>query len=260
MSAWLASHPRRATEAAVVRINRYAHAFGADRLYAAVNTPLDDLPVRCPATRSYLWLKRCLDWYVAVVALLAAAPLLALIALLIRRDSPGPALFRQTRAGLHGRPFTLLKFRTMRTGVDPYGDSPQSGRDPRLTRVGRWLRETSLDELPQFWNVLRGDLSLVGPRPLYVQQIAEWNSRQRGRLLVKPGLTGLAQVHGRANLTIEDKLEWDVRYVEQAGLRTDLRILAQTLAGLARRTGIYEVRYSRTRSRRSPPITSEPGS
>ncbi len=145
----------------------------------------------------------------------------------------------------------MYKFRTMRTDVDPYGDSPQTGEDPRITRFGRWLRETSLDELPQLINVARGEMSLVGPRPLYVQQMAEWDARQRGRLLVKPGLTGLAQVNGRGSLTVEDKLEFDVQYVETCGLFLDLKILWRTVFGVRSRTGIYEVRYSRDKDRRS---------
>jgi lipopolysaccharide/colanic/teichoic acid biosynthesis glycosyltransferase len=153
------------------------------------------------------------DRVLAAAALAIASPLFLYLAWRVRRDSPGAALFGQVRAGRGGQPFRMYKFRTMRTGVDPYGDSPQTGDDPRITRFGRWLRESSLDELPQLINVVRGEMSLVGPRPLYVQQIAEWDARQRGRLLVKPGLTGLAQIHGRGSLTIEDKLEYDVRYV-----------------------------------------------
>ena len=216
-----------------------------------MRTPPLDTPVRLNALASYLRLKARLDRYVGLVLLLLAAPLMLLLACCIRRDSPGPALFRQARAGLHGRPFTCYKFRTMRADVDPYGDSPQSGQDPRLTRLGRWLRETSLDELPQLINVVRGEMSLVGPRPLYVQQVAEWDERQRGRLLVRPGLTGLAQVHGRGSATLEDKLEWDVRYVESVSLRTDLMILWQTLRNVRAGGDIYEVRYSQARARRS---------
>jgi lipopolysaccharide/colanic/teichoic acid biosynthesis glycosyltransferase len=208
-------------------------------------------PPRCPAAPGFLILKRGVDAYLALLAIAATAPLMALIAWLIRRESPGPAFFRQSRAGRNGRPFTLLKFRTMRSDADPYGDSPQSGNDPRITRIGRLLRETSLDELPQLMNVLRGDMSLVGPRPLYLQQMAEWNLRQRARLLVKPGLTGLAQIHGRGSLTLEDKLEWDVRYVEQISLKTDLIIILETVAQVFRRGGIYEAQYSRTRARRT---------
>lgn len=211
---------------------------------AAVPVPLTVVP-------SYLWAKRLLDLYLAIVGCVVAMPLLAIVAAWVRRDSPGPALFRQQRAGLDGVPFTLLKFRTMRMDADPYGDSPQSGSDERITRAGRVLRELSLDELPQLWNVVRGEMSLVGPRPLYVQQISEWDERQRWRLLVKPGLTGLAQINGRGGLTIEEKLEWDVRYVETCGLKTDVMILLRTIAGVFRPTGIYEARYSRTRVRRS---------
>ena len=225
----------------------------ATRANAARLSPMlpesQNVPARCLAPPSYQWLKSRVDVYLAAAVLLAAAPLLLLLAWLIRRDG-SPALFRQTRAGLHGRPFTLLKFRTMRNDVDPFGDSPQSGRDPRLTRIGQWLRETSLDELPQLFNVCRGEMSLVGPRPLYLQQMAEWNARQRCRLLVKPGLTGLAQIRGRGSLTLEEKLEWDVRYVERVSLRTDLAILWQTVRGLWRRADIYEVRYSASRARR----------
>ena len=206
--------------------------------------------VDCGANPSYLWLKERIDWCAALLGLLILGPFLLILAALVRRDG-APAIFRQTRAGQHGRPFTLRKFRTMRPDADPFGDSPQHGDDPRLTPLGRWLREMSLDELPQVLNVLRGEMSLVGPRPLYVQQLAEWNARQRCRLLVKPGLTGLAQIHGRGSLTVEDKLEWDVQYVQSISLRTDLRILWQTVAGLGRRAGIYEVRYSHTRARRS---------
>ena len=205
--------------------------------------------VRCRALPSYLWLKSHIDGYVALVALTLLAPLLVAIAAVIRRDGH-PAIFRQIRAGRGGRPFTLLKFRTMRPDTHPYGDSPRDGDDPRLTPIGRRLRENSLDELPQIINVLRGEMSLVGPRPLYRQQMAEWNERQRGRLAVKPGLTGLAQVQGRGGLTIEEKLEWDVRYVEQVSLRTDLAIVWQTLARVGRTADIYEVRNSQARRRR----------
>ncbi|MCK4341807.1 MAG: sugar transferase [Phycisphaerae bacterium] len=207
-------------------------------------------PVQCHAPPSYLWFKSALDWYLALLALVAAAPLLLILAWLVRRDGH-PALFRQIRAGRNGRPFSLLKFRTMRVDADPFGDSPQSGDDPRITPVGRWLRETSLDELPQLINVVRGEMSLVGPRPLYLQQMAEWNARQRRRLLVKPGLTGFAQMRGRASLTLEKKLEWDVRYVESISLWTDLSIIWQTVRGILRRGDIYEVRYSQRHERRS---------
>jgi sugar transferase EpsL len=178
------------------------------------------------------------------VLLVALSPLLLAIALAIRLSSRGPALFVQQRAGKDGRPFGLYKFRTMRLDVDPFGPSPKFGADPRLTRVGRWLREYSLDELPQLANIVKGDMSLVGPRPLYVSQMAEWNERQRRRLSVRPGLTGLAQISGRGALTREEKLELDVQYIERAGLRRDAAILLATLAQLCGRKGIYESKYS----------------
>lgn len=192
----------------------------------------------------------------AAVLLVLLAPLLLAITLAIKLSSRGPAIFAQQRAGRHGRPFWFYKFRTMRVDVDPFGPSPKSGTDPRLTRIGKWLREYSLDELPQLINIVRGDMSLVGPRPLYVAQMAEWNERQRRRLLVKPGLTGLAQVSGRGALTREQKLELDVKYVAQRTLWMDARILVATVTQVLGRRNIYEQRYSKTESVRgegSPP-------
>jgi lipopolysaccharide/colanic/teichoic acid biosynthesis glycosyltransferase len=198
----------------------------------------------------YRLLKRVIDLVVAGVALVVLAPVLLGIGVAIRLGSRGPALFRQERAGRGGRSFMLYKFRTMRPEVDPFGPSPQAGDDPRLTRLGRVLREYSLDELPQLVNIVRGDMSLVGPRPLYVAQMAEWDERQQKRLLVTPGLTGLAQISGRGELTREEKLELDVRYVEEASLRLDGRILGATLWRVFARRGIYEKRYSRVESTR----------
>jgi undecaprenyl phosphate N,N'-diacetylbacillosamine 1-phosphate transferase len=194
--------------------------------------------------------KRLFDVLVAGVLLVILSPALLVIAAAIRLGSRGPAVFRQQRAGRGGAPFVLYKFRSMRVDADPFGPSPKSGEDPRLTRLGRFLREHSLDELPQLLNVLKGDMSLVGPRPLYVSQMAEWNDRQRRRLLVRPGLTGLAQISGRGTLTREEKLELDVQYVEQASLWLDARIFFATAARLCARRGIYEKRYSQSESTR----------
>lgn len=207
--------------------------------------------VQCRLSPVYAAVKHTADRFVAAVVLVPLAPVFLVLGWLVRRDSSGPAFFRQERAGWHGKPFQLYKFRTMRTDADPFGDSPQSGEDPRITKMGRFLRETSLDELPQLLNVLRGEMSLVGPRPLYLQQMAEWDERQRHRVDVKPGLTGLAQVSGRGSLTIEQKLELDVQYVERVGPGLDLWIVWRTALGLVRRSDIYEVRYSETRDRRS---------
>jgi lipopolysaccharide/colanic/teichoic acid biosynthesis glycosyltransferase len=159
-------------------------------------------------------------------------------------ESKGPAVFKQTRAGKNGKPFTLYKFRTMRTGVDPFGASPKSGEDPRLTRFGKFMREYSLDELPQLINVIKSDMSIVGPRPLYMSQMAEWDQRQKKRLLLKPGLTGLAQVSGRGELTREQKLELDVKYVETANFWNDIKIIFITFGQVFSRKSIYEDKYS----------------
>ncbi len=198
----------------------------------------------------YELLKRAFDVLIAGVLLVILSPLLLAIAVVIRLGSRGPAIFRQERAGRAGRPFMLYKFRTMRLDVDPFGPSPKSGQDPRLTRLGRFLREHSLDELPQLLNIIEGDMSLVGPRPLYMSQVREWNERQKTRLLVKPGLTGLAQISGRAALTIEEKLELDAKYVEQAGFRLDCRILLATATRVFSRGGVYEKRYSQAEATR----------
>ena len=189
-------------------------------------------------------LKRLFDLVLSLTALLMLWPVLLVIAVIIRLTSSGPALFAQTRAGHLGKPFTIYKFRTMCADAEPYGASPQSGQDPRLTRVGQWLRETSLDELPQLLNVLKGDMSLVGPRPLYVSQMAEWNDRQRTRLQVKPGLTGLAQTSGRGLLTVEQKLELDVQYTQTQSWSVDLHLLWRTVHQVIKRDSIYEARYS----------------
>ena len=181
--------------------------------------------------------KRLTDVAVSGTALALGWPALLGLALAIRRDSPGPALFKQERAGRDMRPFVMLKFRTMRSDAEQFGVSPGSPDDPRLTRLGPWLRETSLDELPQLWNILKGDMSLVGPRPLYLSQAREFNERERRRLQVRPGLTGLAQIMGRGELPHEEKLEIDVQYVERMSLWLDLRILWQTLLkGFGRQT------------------------
>lgn len=192
------------------------------------------------------FLKRALDLAVSGVLLVTLSPLLIAVTVAIRLSSRGPAIFRQERAGKAGRPFVFYKFRTMNLEVDPFGPSPKSGDDPRLTRLGKFLREYSLDELPQLLNIMKGDMSLVGPRPLYVSQIQEWDERQATRLLVKPGLTGLAQVSGRGGLTREEKLELDVTYVETATLWLDCTIILSTVAQVFGRRGIYEKCYSRT--------------
>ena len=195
-------------------------------------------------------MKRIVDMVLVMPAVLVLLPIFVLIVLAIRLSGKGGAVFRQQRAGRGGRPFVFYKFRTMRTDVDPFGASPKSADDLRFTKVGRFLRECSLDELPQLFNVLKGDMSLVGPRPLYMEQVREWNDRQKKRLLVKPGITGLAQISGRGALTREEKLELDVQYVENASLWLDLKIILITIAQVFRRRSIYERRYSLTEETR----------
>jgi len=191
-------------------------------------------------------MKRLIDLVLSLPAVVILLPIFAVIFVAIKLTSRGPAIFRQERAGKDGRPFVFYKFRTMKVGVDPFGPSPKSGDDPRLTRVGKSLREYSLDELPQVFNVLKGDMSIVGPRPLYISQMAEWDEQQRKRLLVKPGLTGLAQISGRAELTREEKLQLDVKYVETASLWLDIKIIFASIAQVFGRKNIYEKRYSQS--------------
>ncbi len=191
-------------------------------------------------------MKRLLDILLSLPLLIILLPIFAAIAIAVRLSSKGPCIFKQERAGRSGKPFVFYKFRTMKLNVDPFGPSPKSGDDPRLTGVGKFLREYSLDELPQLLNVLKGDMSIVGPRPLYVSQMAEWDERQKKRLLVKPGLTGLAQTCGRGELTREEKLELDVKYVETESAWLDAKIILATIAQVFMRKHIYEKRYSKT--------------
>lgn len=191
-------------------------------------------------------LKRIFDLLISLLAIVILLPVFAVVAIAIKISSKGAVIFKQERAGKEGRVFVFYKFRTMRVGVEPLGPSPKSSKDPRLTKVGAFLREYSLDELPQLFNILKGDMSIVGPRPLYVSQIEEWDERQKKRLLVKPGLTGLAQISGRGELTREEKLELDVKYVETAGSLVDIKIVLATIAQVFRRKSIYEKQYSKT--------------
>ena len=195
-------------------------------------------------------MKRFIDLILVIPVAVILLPVFIGLILVIKLSAKGPAVFKQQRAGKGGESFIFYKFRTMCTNVDPYGPSPKSGDDPRLTKVGKFLREYSLDELPQLFNVLKGDMSIVGPRPLYMDQIKEWDGRQKKRLFVKPGITGLAQISGRGELTREDKLELDVKYVENASLWFDLKIILITIAHVFCRKSIYEKRYSLTEETR----------
>lgn len=192
-------------------------------------------------------IKRLFDVVGSAFLLVVTSPLWVVLSVWVRRDSPGPALFRQTRIGLHGRPFQMWKFRTMRVGAENEWQPPtaadfasyvfQDAADPRITRVGRMLRRTSLDELPQLVNVLVGHMSLVGPRPEVPEMVALYQPPMHRRHAVRPGLTGLAQVSGRGDLTTGEMMALDLQYCDSWSLRLDLRILIQTVGQVLRRSG-----------------------
>ena len=182
------------------------------------------------------YLSRGLDVLIAAAVLLFGAPVLAAVACLIRFTLGAPVFFRQERAGLDERPFDLVKFRTMRASHD--GDDGPDSDQQRLTRLGRFLRATSLDELPTMVNVIRGQMSLVGPRPLPVRYLPRYSAYHARRHSVRPGITGWAQVHGRNQLSWDEQLTLDVWYVDHRSLWLYLRILARTLATVVRRDGI----------------------
>jgi sugar transferase EpsL len=190
-------------------------------------------PARRPVARR---VKRLIDVAVAAAGLLVLAPLLALVAAAIALRMGRPVLFRQVRPGQHARPFLMYKFRTMREAHDPSG-RPLTDAE-RLTPLGRFLRRTSLDELPQLWNVLRGDLSLVGPRPLLMEYLPRYTPEQARRHEVRPGITGWAQVNGRQDIPFSRRLELDVWYVDHQGLGLDLKILLLTLVRTLRMSGV----------------------
>ncbi len=178
--------------------------------------------------------KRAIDLFVTLMAVILLSPLLAIVALAIRLKLGAPILFRQERPGLEGRPFTLYKFRTMTDRRDAQGQLLSDAE--RLTAFGRLLRSTSLDELPEFWNVVRGDMSLVGPRPLLMRYYPYFTDEERVRFAVRPGITGWAQVNGRSNLPWSDRFALDVWYVRNITFQLDLRILFLTVVrGLERK-------------------------
>jgi exopolysaccharide biosynthesis polyprenyl glycosylphosphotransferase len=194
--------------------------------------------------------KRTFDLAVSGLALLVLAPLLGVVALLVKRDSPGPVLFRQERIGKDGEPFQVLKFRTMVVDAEDLlsglaganeGAGPlfKMASDPRVTRIGAFLRKTSLDELPQLWNVIRNEMSLVGPRPALRSEMAEWDNDLYARLRVKPGITGMWQVSGRSSTSFEEYTRLDLYYVDNWSLVVDLAILGKTVPAVLTSEGAY---------------------
>ncbi|MET0728088.1 MAG: sugar transferase [Acidimicrobiales bacterium] len=178
-------------------------------------------------------MRRAVDVAVASLALLVLSPVLAVLAVLVRLRLGSPVLFRQQRSGLGGEPFTIVKLRTMR--AERFPGEPDADRTPRL---GHILRGMSLDELPQLWNVLRGDMSIVGPRPTLPEQVVRYGAHERRRLEVRPGLTGWAQVNGRNSLSWPERIELDIWYVDHRSLALDLRIVGRTLSGVVRPAGV----------------------
>ena len=186
-------------------------------------------------------IRRAIDIVVSAVLLVLSAPVMLAAVLAIRLTSRGPAIFRQRRSGLHGVQFDMLKLRTMVDGAEHIGAGlAVNANDSRITRVGAFLRRTSLDELPNLLNVLRGEMTLVGPRPTLPAQVAQYTARQHGRLSVKPGITGWAQVNGRASLPWSERIELDLYYVEHRSLLLDLRILARTPTLVLGGGGLYK--------------------
>jgi lipopolysaccharide/colanic/teichoic acid biosynthesis glycosyltransferase len=186
-------------------------------------------------------LTRLLDLGLALAGSVIAAPVIALLAVAIRLESPGHPIYAQTRIGKDGVPFSIYKLRTMVSGAEFKGAglAIQEG-DERITRIGAFLRRYSLDELPNLWNVVRGEMSIVGPRPTVPVQVEQYTDRQRGRLAVKPGITGWAQVHGRASLPWAERIELDLWYVEHRSIALDLKILSRTLRMVRSGHGLYK--------------------
>ena len=204
--------------------------------------------------RPYQAIKRIFDFVLGISFLLLALPFMVAVALLIRIGSPGPAIIRQSRVGRGGLGFAMLKFRTMRQGADEdledvltrdpelrltWQQFQKLVHDPRLTPVGRWLRRHSVDELPQLWNVVRGEMSLVGPRPFLPEQQPFYGPAIEEYAKARPGMTGLWQVSGRNRLSFEERVELDLRYLRQRSVRLDLLILLQTARAVIRATGAF---------------------
>ena len=187
--------------------------------------------------------RRLFDIVVAAAALAVTSPVLLAAIVAIRLETPGHPIFRQRRIGKDGRPFDMLKLRTMVAGAESMGSGLAVNEgDPRITRVGKVLRRFSIDELPNLVNVLNGDMAIVGPRPTVQVQVAQYTERQRGRLAVKPGLTGWAQVNGRAKLKWDERIELDLWYIEHRSWRLDLAILLRTARIIVAGEGIYKGR------------------
>ncbi len=213
-------------------------------------------PTVVPRSRRNYALKRVFDFFVALIAIILLSPIMALVALAVKLDSKGPALFHQERIGLGGKPFQVYKFRSMRIDSDDAvhreavkkfmqgqqigeegGNKYKLARDPRITRVGAFIRATSLDELPQLFNVLRGEMSIVGPRPALRYEVEQYRYRHRYRLLVTPGITGIWQVYGRSKVDFETLVSMDLHYVTDGTFWLDLKLIFLTIGVVFKRSG-----------------------
>ncbi|MBF2053431.1 MAG: sugar transferase [Candidatus Sericytochromatia bacterium] len=195
------------------------------------------LPI-APADKPYLKLKYSLDFCFALLMLVLLAPLLLLVALIIRLESPGKALFTQVRVGVSEKPFCIYKFRSMVADADKKGPVLTQQNDPRITRFGHFIRRSSIDELPQLLNILKGEMSFIGPRPEVPSIVADYSERQRGVFAVRPGLSGWAQIHGRDELDIPTKLNYDLEYIERVSFGLDLQIFLRTFPALLSKRGV----------------------
>lgn len=187
----------------------------------------------------YLFLKRAMDIFISAFLLLLTLPLWIFIAIAIKLDSKGPVIFKHERVGYRGKRFVLYKFRTMFVDTPPFSESPKREDDPRITRVGRFLRKTSLDELPQLLNVLKGEMSLVGPRPEMPFIVERYSAWERRRLEAKPGITGLWQILGRKDLPLQENIHYDFYYIKNRSIMLDLMILLKTIPAVLKREGAY---------------------
>jgi len=221
-------------------MRKYGNLVATKKIWVGSQMQRDDVPDNSVIDKIKKVAKRILDILIALPAIIFFLPVLGIIAIVIKIGDKGPVIFKQERTGKDGRPFTFYKFRTMKINADPFWASPKSGDDPRLIKMGKFLREYSLDELPQLFNVLKGDMSIVGPRPLYVSQIAQFSDYHKKRLLVKPGLTGLSQIYGRSELTKGSNLDLEVEYVRKQSFWLDIKIIFLTVWVVFRKKGVYE--------------------
>jgi len=215
-----------------------------------IDQPYDYQSIEVHDSCIYLVVKRLIDIIVSIIGIIVLSPVFILTAIAIKIDSKGPVLFRQVRTGKNGKEFVMLKFRSMVVDAEKLltknrelneydGPAFKIKDDPRITRVGKFIRRTSIDELPQLFNVLAGDMSIVGPRPPIPSEVAEYTPYQMQRLLIKPGITCLWQISGRSNLTFNEWMELDMKYIQERSLWLDMKIMAKTIPVVLKADGAY---------------------